>query len=80
MGPSFVFTVLCSYVAQSCSSHADVSSCPAGALVGSMTNQISAIRLTRQGQPASTSDFFPSLSSPSPTQESLLEETPPPPG
>ncbi|CAI5670786.1 unnamed protein product [Oreochromis niloticus] len=50
----------------------------AGALVGSMTNQISAIYLTREGQPASTSDFFPSLSSPSPTQESLLEETQPP--
>ncbi|CAI5670789.1 unnamed protein product [Oreochromis niloticus] len=49
-----------------------------GALVGSMTNQISAIYLTREGQPASTSDFFPSLSSPSPTQESLLEETQPP--
>ncbi|XP_034535046.1 tubulin polyglutamylase TTLL4 isoform X8 [Notolabrus celidotus] len=35
---------------------------PAGALVGSVTNQISAIHLTRQGQPASTP-------SPSPTEE-----------
>ncbi|KAM4731682.1 tubulin monoglutamylase TTLL4 isoform 1-T2 [Anableps anableps] len=33
----------------------DVALCPAGALVGSVTNQISAIHLTREGQPSSTS-------------------------
>lgn len=48
-----------------------------GALVGSVTNQISAIDLTRQGYPASTSSSFPSLSSASLTQECLLEETQP---
>ncbi|XP_030581897.1 tubulin monoglutamylase TTLL4 isoform X2 [Archocentrus centrarchus] len=48
-----------------------------GALVGSVTNQISAIHLTRQGYPASALSSFPSLSSASLTQECLLEETQP---
>nr|XP_046259954.1 tubulin polyglutamylase TTLL4 isoform X2 [Scatophagus argus] len=51
----------------------DISSCPAGALVGSVTTQISTIHLTKQGQ----SSFSPS-SSPfpsSPTEECLAGET-----
>ncbi|XP_037644936.1 tubulin polyglutamylase TTLL4 isoform X1 [Sebastes umbrosus] len=44
-------------------------SSPAGALVGSVTTQISAIHLTKQGQPASMSSPFPS------SEESLVGET-----
>ncbi|XP_072253678.1 tubulin monoglutamylase TTLL4 [Leuresthes tenuis] len=56
---------------------ADEASHPAGALVGSVTSQISAIHLTRQGQPSSVSS--PSLSSsssssPSPTDECVVGE------
>ncbi|XP_017265546.1 tubulin polyglutamylase TTLL4 isoform X2 [Kryptolebias marmoratus] len=51
----------------------DVTSCPAGAVVGSITTQISAIQLTRQARPASSSSSpspSPSSStSPSPTEE-----------
>ncbi|GLD56657.1 tubulin polyglutamylase TTLL4 [Lates japonicus] len=55
----------------------DVASCPAGALVGSVTTQISAIHLTKQGQPASASSSSPSptSSSPLPTEECLIGET-----
>ena len=49
---------------------ADVSSSHAAALVGSVTSQISAIHLTKQGQPSSRSS--PSSSSSSPTEESLV--------
>lgn len=51
----------------------DVSSCPAGALMGSVTTQISAIHLTRQGKTASMSSPVPS--SPSPTEECPVGET-----
>lgn len=53
----------------------DVASCPAGALMGSVTTQISAIHLTRQGQPASVSSSSPLPSSPSPTEECQVGET-----
>ncbi|XP_054471592.1 tubulin polyglutamylase TTLL4 [Anoplopoma fimbria] len=52
-----------------------VASSPAGALVGSVTTQISAIHLTKQGQPASVSSPSPTLSSPSPTEDCLVGET-----
>ncbi|XP_060945188.1 tubulin polyglutamylase TTLL4 [Limanda limanda] len=51
---------------------------PAGTLVGSMTTQISAIHLTKQGQPVSMSSSCPSpssSSSPSPIEECEVEET-----
>ncbi|XP_053296410.1 tubulin polyglutamylase TTLL4 isoform X1 [Pleuronectes platessa] len=50
---------------------------PAGTLVGSMTTQISAIHLTKQGQPVSMSSSCPSpsTSSPSPTEECVVGET-----
>lgn len=47
----------------------DAASCPAGAMVGSVTTQISTIHLTRQGGPPSTA--FPS--SPSQTVVSSQE-------
>ncbi|XP_015255803.1 PREDICTED: tubulin polyglutamylase TTLL4 [Cyprinodon variegatus] len=47
----------------------DVASCPAGALVGSVTNQISAIHLTREGRPSPTST---QSSSSSMTEEQLM--------
>ncbi|KAF0026863.1 hypothetical protein F2P81_021600 [Scophthalmus maximus] len=51
----------------------DVVSSPARTLVGSVTTQISAIQLTRQGQPVSTSCPSPSSSSSSsPTEETQL--------
>ncbi|XP_038577230.1 tubulin polyglutamylase TTLL4 [Micropterus salmoides] len=53
----------------------DVASCPAGALMGSMTTQISAIHLTRQGQPASKSSSSPFPSSPSLMEECQVGET-----
>lgn len=53
----------------------DMASCPAGALVGSVTTQISTIHLTRQGEPAPLSSSSPSPSSPSPTEECLAGET-----
>ncbi|XP_078118668.1 tubulin monoglutamylase TTLL4 [Sander vitreus] len=52
-----------------------VASSPAGALVGSVTTQISAIHLTRQGQPASMSSSSSFPSSPSPTDSVLVGET-----
>uniref|UniRef100_A0A3B4UQW3 Tubulin tyrosine ligase-like family, member 4 n=1 Tax=Seriola dumerili TaxID=41447 RepID=A0A3B4UQW3_SERDU len=55
----------------------DVAPCPAGTLVGSVTTQISAIHLTKQGQPASmsSSSSSPSSSSPLPTEECAVGET-----
>lgn len=49
----------------------DVASGPAGTSVGSVTTQISAIQLTKPGQPASmlSSSPYPSYGSPSPTEE-----------
>ncbi|KAF7218049.1 tubulin monoglutamylase TTLL4 isoform X1 [Nothobranchius furzeri] len=47
---------------------ADVVPSPAGALVGSVTSQISAIQLTRRGQPSS---------SPSTTEDQVIEEAQP---
>lgn len=47
-------------------------SVPAGALVGSVTTQISAIQLTRHGQPDSMSSASPFPSSPSPSEETQL--------
>ncbi|XP_034430522.1 tubulin polyglutamylase TTLL4 isoform X2 [Hippoglossus hippoglossus] len=54
-----------------------VASPPAGTLVGSVTTQISAIHLTKQGQPVSMSSSSPSpsTSSPSPTEECVVGET-----
>ncbi|XP_049904584.1 tubulin polyglutamylase TTLL4 isoform X1 [Epinephelus moara] len=52
-----------------------VASSPAGALVGSVTTQISAIHLTRDGHPVSMSASPPFISSPSPTEECLNGET-----
>ncbi|KAI3356017.1 hypothetical protein L3Q82_017287 [Scortum barcoo] len=48
---------------------ADTASCPAGALMGSVTTQISAIHLTRQESSS------PLTSSPSPTEECQVGET-----
>lgn len=52
----------------------DVSSCPTGTLVGSVTTQISTIHLTMQGCPAAMSTSSPSPSSPSLTEECLARE------
>ncbi|XP_032371284.1 tubulin monoglutamylase TTLL4 [Etheostoma spectabile] len=52
-----------------------VASSSAGVLVGSVTSQISAIHLTRQGQPGSTSSSSSFASSPSPTDNGLVGET-----
>lgn len=54
---------------------ADMSPGTAGVLVGSVTNQISAIQLTRQGQSPSMSPPSPMLSSPSVTEECQTGET-----
>ncbi|XP_040913177.1 tubulin polyglutamylase TTLL4 isoform X2 [Toxotes jaculatrix] len=51
----------------------DVASC--GNSLGSVTTQISAIHLTKQGQPVPMSSPSPSSSSPSPTEEFLAGET-----
>ncbi|KAM9347778.1 tubulin monoglutamylase TTLL4 [Symphorus nematophorus] len=53
----------------------DMASCPGGALLGSVTTQISTIHLTRQGQPDPLSSSSPSPSSPLPTEECLTGET-----
>uniref|UniRef100_A0A3Q3F0E1 Tubulin tyrosine ligase-like family, member 4 n=1 Tax=Labrus bergylta TaxID=56723 RepID=A0A3Q3F0E1_9LABR len=52
-----------------CMSAVDVAPGPAGVLVGSVTNQISAIHLTKQEQPASMATPSPVPSSPSSTEE-----------
>lgn len=69
---AFVFLRLTEF---SCCFSVDVSSCRAGALVGSVTNQISTFHLTRDVESAPASPSSPVLSSPSQAKDRLSGQT-----